>query len=113
MNFDVSKKLIKRLGPVLILALLLNLSLHAAFHLGDAYRAGEVALSSEHHEGQTVYSSSHQCFICQSLQTNPLDKTAEFVPSLQTDETISFHLISSHYSAAVAQSTASRAPPIA
>jgi hypothetical protein len=111
MTFGQHNQLRRRLLPLLLAALFAHTSAHAYFHLGDAPLAHGDAHLSEPSEGRTIYSSPHQCFVCQSLQTQPLDRAAEFVFAPQTDATILRPRTPFRLSSPAADLQAARAPP--
>lgn len=113
MTFGLRKITRCRLTLALLFAVLLNVSGHVYLHLADAPRQGGEAahLSEPQHEGQNLYSSPHQCFICQSLQTQPLGKTSEFVFAFQTAPPAKQRTAALPSSVGVASPVTGRAPP--
>jgi hypothetical protein len=113
MTFGLHNQLRQRLLPFLLAALFAHLSGHAYLHLGDAPLAHGGAHLGEQGEGRTVYSSPHQCFVCQSLQTNPLDEPAGFVFAPRGDAPAARPHDPLRHSSPAADSVAARAPPLA
>lgn len=112
MSFSLRRNLLRRFAPLLLLlAVFANTSGHAYAHLADAPLPGADAHMGEQREGQTVYSSPHQCFICQSLYLQPLGKTAEFAWALPQDDAAVRRFAQLHLFSCVACPVAGRAPP--
>lgn len=111
MTFGQHNQIRRRLLPLLLAALFAHTSAHAYLHLGDAPLTHGGAHLREPGESRTIYSSPHQCFVCQSLQTQPLDRAAEFVFALQTDAPALRPRNPLHLSSPAADSQAARAPP--
>ena len=99
------------LRQILLLALLLNLSGHFFFHLGDAPLHDEAIHFSSHSEQSGKAPLSHQCSVCQDHQTLALD-----IPS-SASEPVEFTQINflraeeAGYDFQARQLRASRAPP--